>query len=453
MPSPEEASTSTTPPETFKELGLIDPLLEALDKINFTKPTEIQQQALPHALEGRDIIGVAETGSGKTAAFALPILQKLWDEPKGLFACILAPTRELAYQIAQQFESLGSAMGVRSLVLVGGMDRMQQAVGLAKRPHIIVATPGRLNDHLQNTKGFSLRSLKFLVMDEADRLLDMDFGPEIDQILKVIPKERTTYLFSATMTTKVAKLQRASLVNPIRVEVSSKYQTVSTLLQYYLLVPLVHKDVHLIYLANHLASNSIMIFTRTVHDAQRLSIMLRSLGFPAVPLHGQLSQSQRLGALGKFKSGDRKLLVATDVASRRSSYSGLDLPSVDIVINFDIPTHSKDYIHRVGRTARAGRSGKSITMVTQYDVELVQRIEKVIDKKMELWPTDKEEVMLLKERVDEAARLAINELKEEAKAGGKKRKREDGVGRDERDRDDDVVEAGVPKKRHSKKGR
>ncbi|KAG1905970.1 DEAD-domain-containing protein [Suillus fuscotomentosus] len=448
MPSPEEASTSTTPPETFKELGLIDPLLEALDKINFTKPTEIQQQALPHALEGRDIIGVAETGSGKTAAFALPILQKLWDEPKGLFACILAPTRELAYQIAQQFESLGSAMGVRSLVLVGGMDRMQQAVGLAKRPHIIVATPGRLNDHLQNTKGFSLRSLKFLVMDEADRLLDMDFGPEIDQILKVIPKERTTYLFSATMTTKVAKLQRASLVNPIRVEVSSKYQTVSTLLQYYLLVPLVHKDVHLIYLANHLASNSIMIFTRTVHDAQRLSIMLRSLGFPAVPLHGQLSQSQRLGALGKFKSGDRKLLVATDVASR-----GLDLPSVDIVINFDIPTHSKDYIHRVGRTARAGRSGKSITMVTQYDVELVQRIEKVIDKKMELWPTDKEEVMLLKERVDEAARLAINELKEEAKAGGKKRKREDGVGRDERDRDDDVVEAGVPKKRHSKRGR
>ncbi|KAG1875038.1 DEAD-domain-containing protein [Suillus tomentosus] len=448
MPTPEEASTSTAPPETFKELGLIDPLLEALDKINFTKPTEIQQEALPHALEGRDIIGVAETGSGKTAAFALPILQKLWDEPKGLFACILAPTRELAYQIAQQFESLGSAMGVRSLVLVGGMDRMQQAVGLAKRPHIIVATPGRLNDHLQNTKGFSLRSLKFLVMDEADRLLDMDFGPEIDQILKVIPKERTTYLFSATMTTKVAKLQRASLVNPIRVEVSSKYQTVSTLLQYYLLVPLVHKDVHLIYLANHLASNSIMIFTRTVHDAQRLSIMLRSLGFPAVPLHGQLSQSQRLGALGKFKSGDRKLLVATDVASR-----GLDLPSVDIVINFDIPTHSKDYIHRVGRTARAGRSGKSITMVTQYDVELVQRIEKVIDKKMELWPTDKEEVMLLKERVDEAARLAINELKEEAKAGGKKRKREDGVGRDERDRDDDVVEAGVPKKRHSKKGR
>lgn len=430
---------------TFGELGLIEPLLDALDKINFKTPTEIQSQVLPYALEGRDIIGVAETGSGKTAAFALPILQKLWEDPKGLFAVVLAPTRELAYQISQQFESLGAAMGVRCLVLIGGVDKMPQAVALAKRPHIIVATPGRLNDHLQSTKGFSLRSLKFLVMDEADRLLDMDFGADLDQILKVIPKERTTYLFSATMTTKVAKLQRASLSNPVRIEVSSKYQTVSTLLQHYLFVPLILKDVHLIYLTNELASNSIIIFTRTVHDAQRLSIILRTLGFPAVPLHGQLSQSQRLGALNKFKSGGRKILVATDVASR-----GLDLPSVDMVINFDVPTHSKDYIHRVGRTARAGRAGKSITIVTQYDVELLQRIEKVIDKKLEVWPTSKEEVMLLKQRVDEAGRLAINELKDQAKAGGKKRRHEGGPTRDDKDRDDDVVEGGMP---HVKKSR
>lgn len=158
MPPPEEASTST-----FKSLGLIDPLLEALDQVNYKTPTEIQVEALPHALEGRDIIGVAETGSGKTAAFALPILQKLWEEPKGLFACVLAPTRELAYQISQQFESLGSAMGVRCAVIVGGMDTVSQSVALAKKPHIIVATPGRLKDHLENTKGFSLRGLKFLV--------------------------------------------------------------------------------------------------------------------------------------------------------------------------------------------------------------------------------------------------------------------------------------------------
>ncbi|KAG6861667.1 ribosomal RNA processing protein [Termitomyces sp. Mi166 len=400
MPNPEDATTSTAPKPTFESLGLINPLLQALDQVGFKEPTDIQVEALPHALEGRDIIGVASTGSGKTAAFALPILQKLWDEPKGLFACVLAPTRELAYQISQQFESLGSAMGVRCAVIVGGMDLPTQAIALAKRPHIVVATPGRLIDHLENTKGFSLRSIRFLVLDEADRLLDMDFGPIIDKILKLIPRERTTYLFSATMTSKVAKLQRASLSNPVRVEVNSKYQTVSTLLQYYLLMPLKDKDAYLVYLANSLAQNSMMIFTRTVHDAQR----------------------------------------------------GLDIPSVDIVINFDIPTHSKDYIHRVGRTARAGRAGKSITLVTQYDVELIQRIEAVIGKKMDLWPTDAEEIALLKERVNEASRLAITEMKDQAAkggSGGRKRRREES-GRDDRDRDDDVVEAGMPKR--TKKG-
>jgi len=291
----------------------------------------------------------------------------------------------------------------------------------------------------------------YQVLDEADRLLDMDFDSVMDNILKVIPKERTTYLFSATMTTKVAKLQRASLSNPVKLEVSTKYQTVSTLLQYFLLKPLVEKDVHLIYLCNSLAQNSIIIFTRTVHDAQRLSIVLRTLGFPAVPLHGQLSQSQRLGALGKFKSGGRRVLVATDIASR-----GLDIPSVDVVINFDIPTHSKDYIHRVGRTARAGRSGKSITLVSQYDIELLQRIESVIGKKLETWPTDEEEVALLRERVDEAGRIAVNELKElkgQGRDGGRKRRREEGGGRDDRDRDDDMVEAGMPTKHKKSKGR
>lgn len=164
MPEPEEASTSSTT-VTFKSLGLIDPLLEALEQMKFTTPTDIQAEALPHAFQGRDIIGVASTGSGKTAAFALPILQKLWEEPRGLFACVISPTRELAYQISQQFEALGSAMGVRCAVIVGGMDLMSQKVALAKKPHVVVATPGRLNDHLENTKGFSLRTLKFLVRD------------------------------------------------------------------------------------------------------------------------------------------------------------------------------------------------------------------------------------------------------------------------------------------------
>ncbi|KAI9510229.1 DEAD-domain-containing protein [Russula earlei] len=442
-PEPEEPVKPTISQDqrpSFSSLGLIQPLLEAVERLKYKTPTAIQAEALPRALEGRDIIGVASTGSGKTAAFALPILQKLWEEPKGLFACVLAPTRELAYQISQQFEALGSAMGVRCTVLVGGMDMVAQSIALAKKPHIVVATPGRLKDHLENTKGFSLRGLRFLVLDEADRLLDMDFGPDIDAILKAIPKERITYLFSATMTTKVAKLQRASLSNPVRVEVSTKYSTVSTLLQYYLFIPLSQKDVHLVYLANSLAQNSIIVFTRTVHDAQRYALQ-------QFPLHGQLTQSQRLGSLSKFQSGSRKILVATDVASR-----GLDIPTVDIVINFDIPTHSKDYIHRVGRTARAGRAGKSITLVTQYDVELIQRIEAVIDKKMDLWPADKEEIALLRERADEAGRLAAAELREESrKKGHRKRRKNDGGDNDVRDRDDDIVQADAPAKRKKSK--
>ncbi|GAA5965985.1 hypothetical protein JCM3765_004143 [Sporobolomyces pararoseus] len=430
---------------TFSSLGLLPALCDACSSLGFTAPSQIQQECIPYALQGKDIIGLAQTGSGKTAAFALPILQALWEEPQGLFAVVLAPTRELAYQIADQFTALGSGIGVRVATIVGGMDTMAQQVALAKKPHVIVATPGRLQDHLENTKGFSLKSLKFLVMDEADRLLDLDFGPVIDKILKVIPREgRKTYLFSATMTTKVAKLQRASLRDPVKLEVSSKYQTVSTLLQYYLLVPLKHKDLHLVHLIHTLSGQTTIIFVRTVMDAQRLSILLRLLSFPAVPLHGQLSQSARLGALNKFKSGGRSILVATDVASR-----GLDIPSVDLVVNYDIPTNSKDYIHRVGRTARAGRSGKSVTMVTQYDVELFQRIEGVIGKKMTEYPlgdSGKQEVLLLSERVGEAQREAIREIKELGPSGdgkrhgkGKKRSRDD-----ERDRDDDQREAGMP---------
>ncbi|CAG8571604.1 4194_t:CDS:2 [Ambispora gerdemannii] len=406
---------------SFASLGVIEPLCKACEQVKYVKPTDIQVEAIPWALQGRDIIGLAQTGSGKTAAFALPILQALWEAPQGLFACVLAPTRELAYQITETFNALGSTIGVRCVVIVGGMDMMAQSIALSKKPHIIIATPGRLQDHLENTKGFGLRTLKYLVMDEADKLLDMDFGPMIDKILKIIPKERHTFLFSATMTTKVAKLQRASLNNPVKVEVSSKYSTVSTLLQYYLFFPFKHKDCYLIYLCNELAGNSTIIFTRTCNDAQRLALMLRNLGFTAIPLHGQLAQSKRLGSLNKFKAGSRNILVATDVASR-----GLDIPLVDVVINFDIPANSKDYIHRVGRTARAGRAGKSITLVTQYDVELFQRIEHVIGKQMEAFPIESnDDVLLLQERVSEAQQVvaAAKHLKKGVKPKNKKLKR------------------------------
>lgn len=339
----------------------MQPLVDACEQLKFKAPTEIQRESIPWSLQGRDIIGLAQTGSGKTAAFALPILQALWNNSSPMFACVMAPTRyffpsqlnmlfilrvekrrwthtctghwlivtllhfpdhslppnrELAVQISETFESLGSTIGVRCCVIVGGMDMMAQSIALSKKPHIIVCTPGRLQDHLENTKGFSLRTLKYLVLDEADRLLDMDFGPIIDQILKVIPKERNTFLFSATMTTKVAKLQRASLNNPVKVEVATKYSTVSTLLQYYLFFPLKSKDSYLVYLLNELAGNSTIVFSRTCNDTQRITLLLRNLGFPAIPLHGQLSQEKRLGALNKFKSGNRNILIATDVASR-----------------------------------------------------------------------------------------------------------------------------------------
>ncbi|XP_073429097.1 probable ATP-dependent RNA helicase DDX47 isoform X1 [Dendrobates tinctorius] len=412
--------------------GVTDVLCETCEQLGWKKPTKIQIEAIPVALQGRDIIGLAETGSGKTGAFALPILQTLLENPQRLYALVLTPTRELAFQISEQFEALGSSIGVKSAVIVGGIDMMSQALALAKKPHVVIATPGRLIDHLENTKGFNLRAIKYLVMDEADRILNMDFETEVDKILKVIPRDRKTFLFSATMTKKVQKLQRAALKDPVKCAVSSKYQTVEKLQQYYVFIPSKFKDSYLVYILNELAGNSFMIFSSTCNNTQRVALLLRNLGFTAIPLHGQMSQNKRLGSLNKFKSKTRSILLATDVASR-----GLDIPHVDVVINFDIPTHSKDYIHRVGRTARAGRSGKAITFVTQYDVELFQRIEHLIGKKLPAFPTQEEEVMMLNERVSEAQRFARIELREQ----GEKRKRP----RDE-EADDAEGSLGVRKK-------
>lgn len=386
---------------------MVDSLCEACAALNYKRPTPIQAKSIPEALKGRDIIGLAETGSGKTAAFALPMLQALLEKPQPLFGLVLAPTRELAAQIGQAFEALGAMISLRCAVIVGGLDMVPQSIALGKKPHVIVATPGRLVDHLEKTKGFSLRTLKFLVMDEADRLLDMDFGPSIDKILKFVPRERRTFLFSATISNKIEALQRASLKDPVKVSVSSnKYQTVSTLIQHYLFIPHGQKDTYLIYLINEFAGKSTIIFTRTVWEAQRVAILLRALGFGAIPLHGQLSQSARLGALNKFRAGSRDILVATDVAAR-----GLDIPSVDVVLNHDLPQDSKTYVHRVGRTARAGKSGVALSLVTQYDLELYLRIEGALGKKLKEYPAEKQEVMAFQHRVEEAQRHARTEMK------------------------------------------
>lgn len=317
----------------FISQNLVEPLIEAVKELKWKAPTKIQREAIPVALQGNDIIALAETGSGKTGAFALPILQSLLENPQRYFALILTPTRELAFQIGEQFEALGSSIGVKCTVIVGGLDMVAQSLQLAKKPHILVATPGRLVDHLENTKGFNLKAIKYLVMDEADRILNMDFEVELEKILKVVPRERRTFLFSATMTKQVRKLQRASLKDPVKVEVSNKYQTVENLKQYYIFLPVKYKDVYLVHILNELAGNSFMIFCSTCNNTVRTALMLRALGLAAVPLHGQMSQNKRLAALNKFKAKSRSILISTDVASR-----GLDIPHVDVVINLDIPT-------------------------------------------------------------------------------------------------------------------
>ncbi|KAK5722979.1 ribosomal RNA processing protein [Elasticomyces elasticus] len=412
-----KADVETVSAKSFAELGVIDSLCDSCTALGYKAPTAIQAESIPIALKGKDIIGLAETGSGKTAAFALPILQALLENPQPMFGLVMAPTRELAYQISQQFEALGSLISVRCAVIVGGMDMVPQSIALAKKPHIIVATPGRLLDHLENTKGFSLGRLKYLVMDEADRLLDLDFGPILDKILQVLPRERRTMLFSATMSTKLDSLTRAALQNPVRVSISSSsYQTVKNLLQQYLFIPHKFKDFYLIALLHEFAGQSCILFTRTVNETQRIAFLLRALGRSAIPLHGQMNQSARLGALNKFRGGSRDILVATDVAAR-----GLDIPSVDLVLNFDLPPDSKTYVHRVGRTARAGKSGVAISIVTQYDIEIFQRIERALGKKLSEHPTERDEVMVFADRVRDAQQLAIKEMKNthEKQKGGK----------------------------------
>ncbi|KAJ5257169.1 hypothetical protein N7478_013273 [Penicillium angulare] len=381
-------------PSTFKDLGLIEELCTACETLG----------------------GLAETGSGKSAAFSLPMLQGLMSKPQPFYGLVLAPTRELAYQLSAAIESLGSTIGVRVVTITGGMDMVPQSIALGKKPHFVVATPGRLLDHLENTRGFSLKQLKVLVMDEADRLLDMDFGPLLTKILNAIPSQRQTLLFSATMSNKVESLQRASLSNPLRVSVASNNRTTpTTLKQSFCLIPAKNKDIYLSYLCTEMTGKSIIIFCRTVHGAQQLSYFLRALGFGAIPIHGQMSQSSRLGALGKFRGGSRSILVATDVAAR-----GLDLPAVDMVINYDLPGDSKTYIHRVGRTARSGRAGLACSLVSQYDVEVWMRIEGSLGKKLPEHDAPKDEVMIFAARVNEAQRQAVMQMKDYDEKKGNK---------------------------------
>ncbi|XP_051828253.1 probable ATP-dependent RNA helicase DDX49 isoform X1 [Antechinus flavipes] len=387
---------------SFAELGLASWLVAQCKQLGLKHPTPVQQNCVPAILEGRDCMGCAKTGSGKTAAFVLPILQKLSEDPYGIFCLVLTPTRELAYQIAEQFRVLGKPLGLKECIIVGGMDMVAQALELSRKPHVVIATPGRLADHLRSSSTFNIKKIRFLVMDEADRLLEQgctDFTKDLEVIFDAAPTQRQTLLFSATLTDTLKVLQGIAANKPFFWEAQTEVRTVEQLDQRYLLVPEKVKDAYLVHLIQTFhdehADWSIIIFTSTCKTCQILNMMLRKFNFPSVALHSMMKQKARFAALAKFKSSVYRILIATDVASR-----GLDIPTVQVVINHNTPGLPKIYIHRVGRTARAGRHGIAITLVTQYDIHLLHAIEEEIKKKLDDFNVEEAKVLKILTQVN-----------------------------------------------------
>lgn len=377
--------------KSFGELGLKEWLVKQCAVVGILKPSPIQMNCVPKIMEGRDVIGCAKTGSGKTAAFVLPMLHELSSDPYSIFALVLTPTRELAHQIAEHFTILGKPISLKISVVIGGRDIVRQAAELSSKPHIVVATPGRLADHLINHTDFSLNKIKFLVLDEADRLLEDKFGDQLSTIFQHLPPHRQTLLFTATYTEVIKKLQNNSNNKPFFWMSKDVVATVDNLDQRFLFAQGEVKSAYLVvvlqaFVDKHPRSSAI-IFVKTCKFCQILSMVLKRLGFDCMPLHSLLSQKIRLDSLAKFRSSHSRILVATDVASR-----GLDIPTVDLIINENVPTQSKNYIHRVGRTARAGRGGMAITIGTPHDKELLDGVEEHIGTKLATHTVDEGEV-------------------------------------------------------------
>jgi ATP-dependent RNA helicase RhlE len=363
---------------TFERLGLRPPLLAALRDLGFSEPTPIQARAIPPALEGRDLLGSAETGSGKTAAFALPLLQRLLNQPRGKTrALILAPTRELADQIAEHVTALAKHTNVSVAAIYGGVGFRPQLNALKRGADILVATPGRLLDHLSQ-KTARLGNIEMLVLDEADRMLDMGFLPDVRRIITHLPADRQTLFFSATLPAQISGLVREILRDPVRVELAAKAAPVQTLSQTLYAVPQENKTDLLVELLKDNAIYSAIAFTRTKARANRLAAALQKHRIPANLIHGDRSQSQRTHALENFKRGRYRVLVATDIAAR-----GIDISALGHVINFDVPLVASDYLHRIGRTARAKASGDAITFVSSDEEPLIKQIEYVLGKRLE----------------------------------------------------------------------
>ncbi|KAL8469394.1 hypothetical protein ACS0TY_032287 [Phlomoides rotata] len=391
----QELNPNPTPAHvTFSDLGLSQWAVDTCKELGMKRPTPVQYHCIPKILAGQDVMGLAETGSGKTAAFALPILHRLAENPFGVFALVVTPTRELAYQLAEQFRALGSGLGLRCSVIVGGMDMINQAQSLTQRPHVVITTPGRIKVLIEQNPDdipavFS--NTKFLVLDEADRVLGVNFEDELRVIFQCLPKKRQTLLFTATMTSNLKILLELSANKAYFYEPYDGFKTVESLKQQYLFIPKNVKDVYLLHILNkreEIGVRSAIIFVSTCRSCELLSLLLEQLDLEVAALHSFKSQSLRLSALHKFKSGQVPVLISTDVANR-----GLDIPTVDLVLNYDIPRYSEDYVHRVGRTARAGRGGLALSFITQNDVDLVHEIEAFTGKKMDKFECNEKEVL------------------------------------------------------------
>lgn len=357
----------------FHGLGIAPGLLEILDRLHYVNPTPIQHQSIPPAIDGKDVVGIAETGTGKTLAFGIPMIQAL-ARKKGQ-GLVLLPTRELAEQVDAELHKIGRALGLKTAVLIGGASMGPQIDAIARNPHVIVATPGRLIDHL-NQKTLKLDRVNILILDEADRMLDMGFEPQVRRILRDVPKNRQTMLFSATMPREIFKLASANMKLPVRIEVAPSGRTPDLVSQE---IFVVEKNSKLRLFEKIIGEyrGSILVFTRTKYGAKRVAKAARVMGHNAVEIHSNRSLNQRRDAMLGFKSGKYRVLVATDIAAR-----GIDVKGIELVINYDLPSHSEDYVHRIGRTGRAGVEGHAISFVLPEEQKVIRAIERLTRKNL-----------------------------------------------------------------------
>jgi ATP-dependent RNA helicase RhlE len=377
---------------SFADLGLSEPLLRALSSANYTVPTPIQERTIPALLQGRDVLGIAQTGTGKTAAFALPVLQHLSEqnrraEPKSPRALVLAPTRELAVQIARSFDTYGRGLGLRLCTVVGGLGYGRQIETLQRGVDILVATPGRLLDLIERGN-VKLGHVTFFVLDEADRMFDMGFVKDVRRISSMVNRQRQTLLFSATMPNDIAKLANEILKNPEKVEIAPQGRTVDKIDQRVYFVNSATKRTLLSHLLTDAALERVIVFTRTKRGANRVAEALEDQGVASEAIHGNKSQNARQKALDNFSSGRARVLVATDLASR-----GIDVNGVTHVINFELPADAESYVHRIGRTARAGASGIALSFCDSSERGQLKSIERLTNQRIAVIPTPANEDM------------------------------------------------------------